>query len=421
MSILIRNVLLEEDTVDVLIRGNRFERIAPDLGDAQADTVLDGTDMALLPSFVNGHTHAAMTLLRGYAEDMELQTWLENYIWPLEGQLDEEDVYIGSKLACLEMIKTGTTFFNDMYWHFPGTARAVEEMGVRAALSSVFIDFNDEATADRRWRECQELFRDYRNYSDRIIFALGPHAVYSVSRDSLVRARDFAEEHGLMVHIHMSETRAELEQARSSLGATPTQYLHDLGLLGPNVCACHAIWLEEEDMDLLARTGTPVITNPTSNMKLCSGQFPYPRLKQRGVPIGIGTDGCSSNNNLDMLEEIKFASLSCKAHYQDPTLFTAGEVFHAATRDGARIFGLEAGSIREGMLADCILVDLCHPQLVPDYNLIANLVYSAPGDCVNTTICNGRILMRDRRVPGEREILSRARETAAKLLRERAN
>jgi 5-methylthioadenosine/S-adenosylhomocysteine deaminase len=421
MSILIRNVLLEEDTVDVLIRGNRFERIAPDLGDAQADTVLDGTDMALLPSFVNGHTHAAMTLLRGYAEDMELQTWLENYIWPLEGQLDEEDVYIGSKLACLEMIKTGTTFFNDMYWHFPGTARAVEEMGVRAALSSVFIDFNDEATADRRWRECQELFRDYRNYSDRIIFALGPHAVYSVSRDSLVRARDFAEEHGLMVHIHMSETRAELEQARSSLGATPTRYLHDLGLLGPNVCACHAVWLEEEDMDLLARTGTPVITNPTSNMKLCSGQFPYPRLKQRGVPIGIGTDGCSSNNNLDMLEEIKFASLSCKAHYQDPTLFTAGEVFHAATWDGARIFGLEAGSIREGMLADCILVDLCHPQLVPDYNLVANLVYSAPGDCVNTTICNGRILMRDRRVPGEREILSRARETAAKLLRERAN
>ncbi len=421
MSILIRNVLLEEENVDVLIRGNRFERIAPELRDTRAEMVLDGTDMALLPSFANCHTHAAMTLLRGYAEDMELHTWLENYIWPLEGQLDEEDVYVGSKLACLEMIKTGTTFFNDMYWHFPGTARAVEEMGLRAALSSVFIDFNDQATAERRWRECQELFREYRNYSERIIFALGPHAVYSVSRGSLERARDFAEEHGLMVHIHMSETRAELEQARSALGMSPTQYLNELGLLGPNVCACHAVWLEEEDMDILARTGTPVIHNPTSNMKLSSGQFPYPQLAERGIPIGLGTDGCSSNNNLDMLEEMKFASLSCKAHYGDPTLFSAGEVFNAATRTGARIFGLEAGRIREGMLADCVLVDLRHPQLVPDYNLIANLVYSAPGDCVNTTICNGRVLMRDRRVPGEEEILSRARETARKLVRERAN
>ena len=421
MSILIRNVLLGEDKVDVLIRGNRFERIAPDLGDTRAETVLDGTDMALLPSFVNGHTHAAMTLLRGYAEDMELHTWLENHIWPLEGQLDQEDVYIGSKLACLEMIKTGTTFFNDMYWHFSGTARAVEEMGLRAALSSVFIDFNDEATAKRRWRECHKLFRDYRDYSERITFALGPHAVYSVSRGSLERARDFALEHGLMVHIHMSETRAETEQARSDLGMTPTRYLSELGLLGPNVCACHAVWLDEEDMDLLARSGTPVIHNPTSNMKLCSGQLPYPGLKERGIPIGLGTDGCSSNNNLDMLEEVKFASLSCKAHYKDPTLFSANEAFEAATRGGARIFGLEAGRIREGMLADCILVDLCHPQLVPDYNLIANLVYSAPGDCVNTTICNGRILMRDRQVPGEREILARARETADKLVRKRAN
>ncbi len=421
MSILIRNALLEGTTADVLIRDGRFERIAPDLGRTDAEVVLDGTDMALLPSFINGHTHAAMTLLRGYAEDMELHTWLQNHIWPLEGQLDEEAVYIGSKLACLEMIKTGTTFFNDMYWHFPGTARAVEETGIRAALSSVFIDFNDPATADRRWRECQELFREYRDFSQRITFCLGPHAVYSVSRQSLEQARDFALEHGLMVHIHVSETRAELEQAKSSLGRTPVQHLNDLGLLGPNLCACHAVWLEEEDMDLLARTGTPVITNPTSNMKLCSGQLPYPQLKAKGIRMGLGTDGCSSNNNLDMLEEMKFASLSCKAHFGDPTLFSAEEAFRAATGEGARIFGLEAGSIREGMLADCILVDLTHPQLVPDYNLIANLVYSAPGDCVNTTICNGKILMRDRRVPGEREIVSRARETAERLVHGRSN
>ena len=421
MSILIRNVFLEGQKVDVLIRGNRFARIAPDLQEQQAEHILDGTNMAILPSFFNCHTHAAMTLLRGYAEDMELHTWLENHIWPLEGQLEEEDVYIGSKLACLEMIKSGTTFFNDMYWHYPGTARAVKEMGLRAALSSVFIDFNDQATADMRWEECQELFGSYRNYSDRIIFALGPHAVYSVSRSSLERARDFAQEHGLMIHIHLSETQAEVDQARKTLGKTPTQHLHDLGLLGPNLCACHGIWLSREDMDLIARTDTPLIHNPTSNMKLCSGQFPYPELSARGIEVGLGTDGCSSNNNLDMLEEMKFASLSCKARYNDPTIFSAGEAFEAATRTGARIFGLEAGRIREGMLADCILVDLAHPQLVPDYNLIANMVYSAAGDCVNTTICDGRILMRDRQIPGEEEIISQARETAQKLIRSRAN
>ena len=415
MSILIKNVLLDRQVVDVYIKGNRFERIAPNQ-DIEAEQVIDGTDKAIMPSFANGHTHAAMTLLRGYAEDMELHTWLNNHIWPLEAKLTEQDVYVGSKLACLEMIKSGSTFFNDMYWHFSSTAWAVEEMGIRAALSSVFIDFNDPETAEYRWNECLELFDQSRNLDPRIDFALGPHSIYAVSRDSLLKVADFAKKHDLQIHIHLCETEKEVQDSLEQHNQTPVQYLHSLGLLGPNLCACHAIWLSQEDMDLLAENHVKVIYNPVSNLKLCSGNFPYQELKKRGIKIALGTDGCSSNNNLDILEEMKFAALTNKAHCQDPSIMPASEVFTATTSTAAKIFGLDCGKIAEGKLADCILVNLKHPQVVPNYNLVSNLVYSANGGCVDTTICNGKILMQNREVPGEEEVISQAREAARRLV-----
>ena len=420
MSILIRNVRLDDEVTDVFIRGNRFERIGPDL-DIAAERVIEGRGLAILPSFVNGHTHAAMSLLRGYADDMELHTWLTNYIWPLEARLTEEDVSIGAKLACLEMIKSGTTFFNDMYWHWTGTARAVEDMGIRAGLSSVFIDFDDPKTAERHWQECRELYAASQDYSGRISFMLGPHSVYAVSADSLGRIRDFAHKHDLLIHIHLSETEKEVRDLERKIGKRPVEYLDDLGLLGPNLVACHCLWLNEQEMELLAEKGVKVIHNPASNMKLCSGGFSYARLRQKGVAIGLGTDGCSSNNNLDMLEEMKFASLAAKDRSGDPTLMPASEIFTAATVTGAEIFGLEAGRIREGCLADCILVDLGHHRLTPNHNLISNLVYAANGDCVQTTICDGKILMTDQVVDGEEEILARARERADKLNHHRPN
>ncbi len=418
MSILIQNVLLDEHTVDVYIKGNKFHSIAPTL-DLQADNIIDGTNKAILPPFINGHTHAAMTLLRGYADDMDLHTWLNNYIWPLESGLSEEDIYIGAKLACLEMIKTGTTFFNDMYWHLPSTARAVEEMGIRAALSSVFIDFHDQDTAQKRWQDCMDLYEESKGYSDRILFALGPHAIYSVSQKSLERARDFALEKNLLIHIHLCETQKEIKESLDRFGKTPVEYLHDLKLLGPNLCACHSIWLNERDMDLLAEHDVKVIHNPASNLKLCSGFFPYSSLKKRGIKVGLGTDGCSSNNNLDMLEEMKFAALINKAWSQDPTVASAFEIFTAATLNGSRIFRLDSDHIAEKKTADCILVDLDHPQLVPNYHLVSNLVYSANGDCINTTICDGNILMHNHEVAGEQEIVQQAKETTKKWLRQK--
>lgn len=415
MSLLIRRVRLEDKVCDVFIQGNRFARIATDLGHLPASQVIDGQGQAILPSFINCHTHAAMSLLRGYADDMELQTWLNSYIWPLESRLDPEDIYIGAKLACLEMIKTGTTFFNDMYWCFESTARAVQEMGLRAALSSVFIDFDHPQTADKHWQECLRLFSIRAGFGPRIIFALGPHAVYSVSKKSLLQIRDLAQKHGLLIHMHVSETQKEVQDCLNKHGLSPVQYLDHLGLLGPNLCACHCIWLNQKDMELLAANQVKVVHNPVSNLKLCAGRFPYPELQKRGLQIGLGTDGCSSNNNLDMLEEMKIAALEAKAWTMDPTTMPASEIHQVATLGGAQIFGLQAGRIAEGWLADCILVDLDHPQLIPDYNLISNIVYSANGDCVKTTICDGKVLMLERQVAKQEEILDQARERAAGL------
>lgn len=416
MSILIKNVLLDGEVTDVLIRGEHIAEIGPGL-EGPAETVIDATNMALVPSLINAHTHAAMTLLRGYADDMELFPWLNEHIWPLEHKLAEEDVYWGTRLACLEMIKTGTTFFCDMYWHTPGVIRAAKEMGLRALLSSPFIDFNDPAKAERFKKRTEAFFQRHGRADGRISFALGPHAVYTVSRDSLRWLADFARNNALTLHIHLAETRQEVKDCVAAHGLTPVRYLKEIGFLGPNVLAAHAIWLDEDELDLMAEFDVKVAHLPVSNMKLCSGPFPYRRLKKRGVCIGLGTDGCSSNNNLDMFEEMKFAALSRKSLTGDPTAMPAADAWECATVNGARIFGLDAGRIAPGMLADCLLLDLDHPQLTPNHNLISNLVYAANGDCVHTTICAGRILMHQRRVPGETEIIRETKARVEALLR----
>ncbi|TVQ99241.1 MAG: amidohydrolase [Desulfovibrionales bacterium] len=417
MSILIKNVLHDGSLVDVAIQGEEIAQIGPNLSSVAAETVIDGTDKAIVPSLINAHTHAAMTLLRGYADDMELHEWLQNHIWPMEHKLTREDVYWGAKLACLEMIKTGTTFFCDMYWHMGSTIRAVEDMGLRAMLSSVFIDFGDPKKIAHFKTRTREFFAQQNTSTSRVQFALGPHAIYTVSRESLIWLAEFAREHNLLIHIHLSETKREVDDCVAAHGTTPVRYLRDIGFLGPNILAAHAIWLDDQEMDLLAEYDVKIAHLPISNTKLCSGSFPYRRLHARGVCIGLGTDGCSSNNNLDMFEEMKFATLKRKAMTNDPTAMPAAEVWQCATVNGARIFGLNAGRIAPGMLADCLLLDLNHPQLVPNHNLISNMVYAANGDCVDTTICAGKILMRDRHVPGERDIVQEVKARVDALLR----
>jgi 5-methylthioadenosine/S-adenosylhomocysteine deaminase len=408
MGLLIKNVELNAEITDVLIEENRFARIGSGL-EKDGVQVLDVSGKAIIPGFVNMHTHASMTLMRSYADDLELHDWLTNYIWPLESKLTEEDIYHGARLACLEMIKSGTTCFNDMYWHFNGVARAVEEMGLRAMLSSVFIDFNDPDRAAMERKLAEHLFEESKSYSDRIGFALGPHAIYTVSETSLKWAKAFADEHRLLFHIHLSETEKEVNDCVEQHGLRPIQWLEKIGLLGPNVIAAHVIHVTDEEIALLAKHRVKVVQNPVSNMKLASGAFPYLRMEQAGIELSLGTDGASSNNNLCMLEEMKIAALQAKQVHSDPTALPASTVFEMATCNGAQALGLETGTIAEGMLADCVLVDLNNPRLLPGYNLIDDLVYSADSSCIDTVICDGKVLMQEGHVQGEEEIIAEAR------------
>ncbi len=402
MSILITGVLINDARQDIFISGNRIEKIGPDTPQA-ADMVIDGSRLAAIPSFANAHTHAAMVLMRGYADDLRLDRWLSEKIWPLEAKLTEEDVYWGTRLACLEMVKSGTTFFNDMYWHYHGVARAVEDAGIRAAVSAVFIDLFDQQQAREQIEANQRLFEQTGRYSERVMFALGPHAIYTVSTESLRWVRDFAAEHDLLIHIHLSETVKEVEDCRQRHGRRPVQYLHDLGFLGPNVVAAHCVWVDDPEIEMLKENGVTVVYNPTSNMKLGAGIFPYQRMKAAGLKITLGTDGCASNNNLDMLEEMKFAALLQKVHSGDPAVLPAREAFALATKSFP-VFHIPAGELRKGRLADLLLVDLEHLLMTPRHNTLNNLVYAAHASCIDTTICDGKILMRGGMVEDEQEV-----------------
>jgi 5-methylthioadenosine/S-adenosylhomocysteine deaminase len=400
---------------DILIEGNRIRQIARTIP-ATADTVIDGRGKAVIPGLINAHTHAAMTLLRGIGDDMPLMPWLKEKIWPNEAKLTHEDVYWGARLACLEMIKSGTTAFLDMYYKLPATAEAVEETGLRGVLSCACFDRFDPELAEKSRQEIRSLFTAMNARSPRIKFALGPHAAYTVSGGLLRWINAFSEEHGLPVQMHVSETAEEVSAAVKQFGCTPVRYLHRLGILSPRLSIAHGLYVDDEEIRMLADAGVKVVHNPASNMKLASGTaFKFTEMRKAGITVGIGTDGCSSSNNLDMIEAMKLASLLGKAWRKDPEALTAAEMLDAATVQGAGILGLEAGRIEEGCLADLCLVNLNIPAFTPNHNFVSNLVYAANGSCVDTVICDGKILMQNREVPGEEEILRQVRARAGKF------
>ncbi|MFA5247413.1 MAG: amidohydrolase [Candidatus Micrarchaeia archaeon] len=417
MSILIRNVLLGGSKTDIFIEDNRIARIG-DCKGMHAEHVIDGTHKAALPGLFNGHTHAAMTLFRGYADDMPLQEWLTQKIWPLEKKLTDDDVYWGTKLACLEMIKSGTTFFNDMYFHLDAIIKAVDETGMRALLSPPDIDFSDDEKAEKQLAANEKFYLENSGKNSRIRFALGPHSPYGASMMMLLWAKEFSQKYGIPVHIHVSETEWEVQELLSRHGLRPVEFLEKIGLLSPRLIACHCLWLDDHEISLLAKRKVKVVHNPASNLKLASGHggFPYKKLVAAGIRPVLGTDGTSSNNNLDMFEAMKLASLLQKSASNDPTALPAAEALEMATINAADAFGINAGLIAKGRLADIILIDLKTPQMVPNHNLVSNLVYSANGSCVDTTICDGKILMQGRVVDGEEEILEKAQDVAKDII-----
>lgn len=418
--ILIQNALLVDGRhVDILTEGNRIHTVGKVDASAYPDAeVIDSSRMAAIPGLINGHSHAAMTLFRGYGDDRELMDWLNNMIWPVEAHMTADDIYWGAKLACLEMIKGGTTTFLDMYTSPEATAQAAEDMGMRANISYTLFDQSDPNRAEIDRKRLDHYMEYFGRFSDRIQLSAGPHAIYTVCGEQLKYAHDFASSNDILVHLHLSETRTEWEESCRKYGMTPVRYLKSLGILSPRLVLAHCLWMDSEELQMLADYGCAVIHNPASNMKLASGcQFRFEEMLDKGIRVGIGTDGVSSSNNLDHFTAMKLASFLSKAWSGDPKAVSASTVYNAATRVGADILGINAGCIEEGALADLCLIDLSLPELTPCHNLISNLVYSANASCVDTTIIDGRILMRHRVVEGEDEIKAKAIEVGKELFR----
>lgn len=412
---LFKNVNLDNTLTDILVKDNIIQKIAPGQSVPEAE-VFDADAMIIIPSFANAHTHAAMTLMRGYADDLELFDWLSNYIWPLEAKLTEDDVYWAARLACLEMIKCGTTCFNDMYWHCQETARAAEDAGIRAVISQVFIDHNDAKESQRQIVKAEEFLAKHAD-TERVKYALGPHAIYTVSHESLRWIAEYSHKHNRLVHIHIAETKKEVADSLEKFGLTPVEYLASLNLINKNSLLAHCVWLTDNEARLISEAGATVLHNPVSNLKLASGYFPYELLKKHNVRIAIGTDGCSSNNNLSSLEEMKFAALLPKYIEMNPQTYPAEEVFRDATKSAFDALQIDAGEIKEGKLADFVLINNNSVFLTPNYNIISDLVYSADSSVVDTVVCNGKIIMNRGVVADEEIIVNKVKEIRNNLLK----
>ena len=389
-SLLIRHTRLGDKTTDILVVDGRFASLSAPAG-TEADETIDATGTAILPPFYNTHTHAAMSLLRGYADDMPLQRWLNEYIWPYENKMTAADIREGSRLAIREMIQTGTVFFSDMYFEIGETIAVAQEFGIRAAIGVTFVESHSKSQQEEKL----EMLRQWVDPTNGLItLTVAPHAIYTVGSGLLVKCAEVARSLGMKLHIHLSETRKEVEDCLREHGTTPVRYLDSLGFLGPDVIAAHVVHVDEEEAAILASRGVTIAHCPCSNLKLASGIFPYKLLHDAGCRIALGTDGDSSNNNLDMREEMKFAALLAKASSGDPEVMPADEALAMATRNGAAAFGIDAGVIQEGKLADALLVRLDDVRMQPCHNLVSNWVYAAGSSCIDTVICNGKILMR---------------------------
>lgn len=418
--ILLKKILLDGSKADILIDGARISRITPSSGDSSGESgaeIIDCDGKVAMPAFVNMHTHAAMALMRGMEEDVPLAEWLGK-IWEREAKLDEEFVYHSTKVACLEMIKTGTVTFNDQYWFFPAAHRAAIEMGLRPAVSYVVLDHHDRDEAERQKEQCVRMYEEASTWNDGTIFTVSVHAVYSVSEDLIVWASDFARSHGLKLHIHIAESEKEdLECKASTGGLSPTEYLDRLGVLGPHVIGAHTLWLSEHDIELLGKYRVNCVHNINSNTKLASGyKFKYNELRDAGANVCIGTDGCASSNNLDMLEAMKTTALFQKAWRKNPAAMPLEELISMATVNGAKALGLDTGILREGALADILIVDTDNSFFLSPGSFLANFIYSAHSDCIDSVISGGRFVMRNRKVEGEKEILASGRSVLGKLL-----
>ena len=428
MKILIKNALILSPNTDfknkkmsLLIEDDLISEISDEIDENKADKIIDADGKILLPGLVNTHTHLSMTLFRGVADDLSLDTWLNDHIWPLEANLNGDYCYIGALLGAVELIKSGTTTFSDMYFYMEDVARAVDEAGLRAVLGHGMIDFGDAEKREAELKANMDLFESCNNMADgKITVSLTPHSPYTASKELLLKARELADENNMLIHIHVSEIQKEIEDSISEKGLRPFEYLDKIGFLGSDVVAAHSVWLSDEEIEIIKKHDVKVSHNPCSNMKLASGVAPVDKLLENDVCVSIGTDGASSNNNLDLIEELKTASLLQKVSTLNPKVLSSDEALEMATISGARALGLsdEIGSIEVGKKADIILIDTNTANMVPQStSLSSNIIYSANGSNVDTTICNGKILMENKKLTSldEQEIYKKAVEAIKEL------
>jgi 5-methylthioadenosine/S-adenosylhomocysteine deaminase len=382
----------------VSIKGNRIVEVGPMEKYTAYDNlkIIDACGGIIMPGLINAHTHAAMTCFRGMADDLPLMTWLNDYIFPAEATLDYDKVFAGSLLACAEMILSGTTCFSDMYLFEDAVAMAAKEAGIRAVVGEVLYDFPSPnyGLIEKGFEYTQMLIEKWKN-DPMVNIAVEPHSPYLCSPDLLKKASKIAIDHHTVLILHLSETQGEVAQIQKQYGKTPVAHLADLGVLTPNLLACHCVVLNDEDIKLLQQFEVKVAHNPESNMKLASGISPVPAMLEKGICVGIGTDGCASNNNLDMFSEMDTAAKLHKVGTGDPTVMDSKTVLKMCTIDSARALGLSdtIGSLEPGKKADLIVIDTRKPHLTPMYHPESHLVYTARGSDVDCVIIDGKVVL----------------------------
>lgn len=425
MAIIIRNALavLPQGDKDVIGRHTIYikddlivgidER--PEEFPEETAHIIDGTDRLVIPGLINAHTHTYMSMMRNCADDLSFMDWLFNRIDPIEGKLTPEDAYWGSLLGQIEMIRSGTTTFNDMQMHIHQTTRAVRESGMRAVICRGLVgDAYDKR--DMRLQQALEEMEDGRE-CNRLSFRLGPHAPYTCGPDYLRMVADVAKEKGLGIHIHLGESVTESENMRKDHDCTPIEYALDAGTFEVPTIAAHCVQLTDNDIKILADHNVSVVTNPASNMKLGNGFAPVPEMMEAGINVCLGTDGAASNNAQNMFREMGYLSMIHKGTHRTPQCIGAAEVFRAATINGAKALGLNTGAIETGRKADLAILRLDVPSMMPNNNLLAALCYSANGSEVDTVIIDGRIVMEGRELKtiDEERVYSEIRSMCQRL------
>jgi 5-methylthioadenosine/S-adenosylhomocysteine deaminase len=381
------------ENVDVLVKQDRVFKIGENLSDHHSsEKVLDCSNKVVLPGLINTHTHASMTAFRGISDNKLLEDWLHEDIFPAEDSLGEMDAYYGALTASVEMLKSGTTCFSDMYFHMEQVADAVEDSGIRAVLARGLTDIEEDQDLDKVIDQLVNLVG-----RDRIKPGIAPHSIYTCSENLLIDSKEIADKFNLLYHIHLSETEKENDDSVAARDMTPTEYLDNLGILDENTVAAHGTHLSQEDVNTLSENSVGVAHNPSANLKLGSGIADIPELRKKGVKVGLGTDGPASNNNLNLFEEGKISGLLHKR--DDPRVINEQEILDMMTIEAAKILGIddELGSVERAKKADLITIDLDSPEMRPFHGkkgIISNLIYSFSGN-VSDAIVNGEIVVKD--------------------------